>query len=69
MTSDGYRIALESAVRDAQEDIKKMYEARLFAKDQEIKKLQARVIALEEQLNKYTMVAAAVAMSGGKLLK
>lgn len=47
MTSDGYRVTLESVVRDTRADVKREYEERLREKDREITGLKMRVKLLE----------------------
>jgi len=43
MTSDGYRVTLESVVRDAKEETRKEYEALLREKDAEIARLKKQI--------------------------
>lgn len=49
MTSDGYRLALESAVRDAKEETRREYAERLRGKDREIAALELRVNLLKHR--------------------
>lgn len=50
MTSDGYRVTLESVVRDTRADVEREYEERLRAKDREITALKMRVGLLESHI-------------------
>ena len=57
MTSDGYRLTLESAVRDAKEETRREYAERLREKDREIavlerlvKELKRHIVEQDEQI-------------------
>ena len=57
MTSDGYRLTLESAVRDAKEEARREYAERLQEKDREIatlellvKELKRHIVVQDEQI-------------------
>lgn len=52
MTSDGYRLTLESVRRDAKEETRKEYESRLWERDREIERLKRRISELEHKVRR-----------------